>query len=42
MAANTRMTTAGALNLAANSTLTLDISSALEVGGAGAGTFNLR
>ncbi|MFR4418146.1 MAG: hypothetical protein ACLT8E_12630 [Akkermansia sp.] len=42
MAANTRMTTAGALNLAANSTLTLDISSALEVGGAfGAGTFNL-
>ena len=32
----------GALNLAANSTLTLDISSALEVGGAfGAGTFNL-
>lgn len=42
MAANTRMTTAGALNLAVNSTLTLDISSALEVGGAfGAGTFNL-
>ena len=42
MAANTRMTTAGALNLAASSTLTLDISSSIGVGGAfGAGTFNL-
>ncbi len=42
MAAHTRMTTAGALNLAANSTLTLDISSSLEVvGGFGGGTFNL-
>ncbi len=42
MAANTRMTTAGALNLANNSTLTLDISSSMGVGGAfGAGTFTL-
>ncbi|UQT43760.1 hypothetical protein M5E88_14070 [Akkermansia muciniphila] len=42
MAANTRMTTAGALNLAANAALTLDISSSLGVGGAfGSGTFNL-
>ena len=42
MAANTRMRTAGALNLAASSTLTLDISSSIGVGGAfGAGTFNL-
>ena len=42
MAANTRMTTAGALNLANNSTLTMDISSSMGVGGAfGAGTFTL-
>ena len=39
MAANTRMTTAGALSLAANAALTLDISSSLGVGGAfGSGT----
>lgn len=42
MAANTRMTTAGALNLANSSTLTMDISSSMGVGGAfGAGTFTL-
>ena len=42
MAANTRLTTAGALNLANNSTLTMDISSSMAVGGAfGAGTFTL-
>lgn len=42
MAANTRMTTAGALSMANNSSLTMDISSAMTVGGAfGAGTFNL-
>lgn len=42
MAANTHLTTAGALNLAAGSTLTLDISSSLGVGGAfGSGTFTL-
>lgn len=42
MAANTRMTTVGALNLANNSALTLDISSAITAGGAfGAGTFTL-
>lgn len=33
MAANTRMTTAGALNLANSSTLTMDISSSMGVGG---------
>ena len=42
MAANTRLTTAGALNLANSSTLTMDISSSMGVGGAfGAGTFTL-
>lgn len=42
MAANTHMTTAGALNLANSSTLTMDISSSMRVGGAfGAGTFTL-
>lgn len=42
MAAQTRLTTAGALNLATGSTLTLDINSSMTAGGAfGAGTFTL-